>query len=387
MVDDTETACRGSLNMKNAKLKLDPSDKQKFEISSTGKNAVRYHLRASHPTEANRWIFALTQAIQAATAESVSVDDSVMFHNRNISTGSIPAARSTASLDSRSKLPASSSAISIHTEDESDEEATDNDEEPHKGEFEVTCNSAQVQLEILEKLIGAIPQPELYRIRGENVIDAAVFENPLAVVKKAVTALHGTLDDLVGMCQTRDNHWRGRVEREKELRVLWEENMQSLAQEQEELEEKMNEAIEQRRMTKRALRAMSMAVQQPDKGAEYVRRRSISDTELVLKNPEEFVPPEELARVMSEESDEDEFFDAVGSETVTLAEEPMAPIIIRPSPPTEIGSKEQELALSSHGYEGPLRKKFEKMDKDNRPKVSLWGILKSMIGKDMTRMV
>ncbi|KAI5963642.1 uncharacterized protein KGF55_002522 [Candida pseudojiufengensis] len=37
------------------------------------------------------------------------------------------------------------------------------------------------------------------------------------------------------------------------------------------------------------------------------------------------------------------------------------------------------------GYENPPRKKLG-MDEDNRPKVGLWGILKSMIGKDMTRM-
>jgi hypothetical protein len=50
-------------------------------------------------------------------------------------------------------------------------------------------------------------------------------------------------------------------------------------------------------------------------------------------------------------------------------------------------SKEQELVVSAHGYEAPIRTKFEKLDKDNRPKISLWGILKSMVGKDMTKMV
>lgn len=37
------------------------------------------------------------------------------------------------------------------------------------------------------------------------------------------------------------------------------------------------------------------------------------------------------------------------------------------------------------GYENPPRKKLA-LDEDNRPKVGLWSILKSMIGKDMTRM-
>src|SRR6202043_4160114 len=86
--------------------------------------------------------------------------------------------------------------------------------------------------------------------------------------------------------------------------------------------------------------------------------------------------------------DEDEFFDAIGSDAATLAEEPIAPIVVVPPPAKkEITSKEQELQLSTHGYEAPIRTKFEKLDKDNRPKVSLWGILKSMVGKDMTKMV
>src|SRR5271170_8132411 len=111
IVDDTDSACRGSLNMKNAKLKLDQSDKQKFEIVSSGKGSVRYHLRANHPVEANRWIFALTQAIQAATAEAMSLnpDDGSHFspsHSRNVSLSDRSGAGfgSTSSLDLRPKM-------------------------------------------------------------------------------------------------------------------------------------------------------------------------------------------------------------------------------------------------------------------------------------------
>ena len=364
--------------MKNAKLKLDQSDKQKFEISSSGKNAIRYHLRANHPVEANRWIFALTQAIQAATAESVSVEDSHSSHSRTVSTSERPtASRSTSSSDLRPKMTMNSSAISINTDDESGEDLPENAEEPYRGDFDVTAHSAQVQLEILEKLIGSLPQTMATEPSGDS---------PVSILKKAASSLHGTLDELVRMSQTRDNYWRARVDREKELRLLWEENMQTLAREQEHLEEAMNNAIEQRRMTKRALRAMSLAVQQPDKGAEYIRRLSISESERPIK-PEEIVPPDQMEHVLSE-SDEDEFFDAIGSEAATLVEEQqLPPVSPPPAVSKELITKEQELLLSAHGYEGPLRTKFEKLDKDNRPKISLWGILKSMVGKDMTKMV
>jgi len=383
--------------MKHAKLKLDNSDKQKFEIVSGGRGGtVRYHLRANHPVEANRWIFALTQAIQAATADSVSIggeDVGGPMHSRTTSTSDIRPAvgvRSTNSLDLRPKISnmTNSSAASINTEDDSDEYPADEGEEPHKGDFEVTAHSAQVQLEILEKLLGSLSQGD-QRLRTESGVETPAIEDPVIIIKKTASSLHGTLDELVRMSQTRDTYWRTQLEREKELRRLWEENMETLAEEQEHMEEAMNNAIEQRRLTKRALRAMSIAVQQPDKGAEYIRRLSISEKDRpTLQNPEDIAPPEALAAVISASEDEDEFFDAISSEVATLAEEPSVPVIVSPPPSKkEVSTKEQELQLSIHGYEGPVRTKFEKLDKDNRPKISLWGILKSMVGKDMTKMV
>ena len=377
ILDDTESACRGSLNMKNAKLKLDASDKQRFEIISSGKGSVRYHLRANHPVEANRWIFALTQAIQAGTAESMmlSPDESGSTLSRVVSTSGA-GHRSTSSLDLRPKVTnmANSSAVSINTEDDSGEDYPESGEEPFKCDFEVTAHSAGVQLEILEKLLGSLPQND----------QPMSSEDPISILKRAASSLHGTLDELVKMSQTRDAYWRGQLEREKELRRLWEENMEMLAEEQEHMEEAMNNAIEQRRMTKRALRAMSIAVQQPDKGAEFIKRLSIAEADLPSTvKPEILIPPETLVEVIS--SDDEEFFDAIGSEVATLAEES---IEVRPPTATEEKStKEYELQISSHGYEAPSRKKFEKLDKDNRPKISLWGILKSMVGKDMTKMV
>jgi len=380
--------------MRNAKLKLDQSDKQKFEIISSGKGSVRYHLRATHPVEANRWIFALTQAIQAATAESMYLgphDDSSPTLTRVLSAPDRPAGhRSTSSLDLRPKLTnlTNSSAASINTEDDSGEDYPESGDEPHKGDFDVTAHSAKVQLEILEKLIGSLPQKGPVWLRGEG--ESPSNDDPVSILKKAASSLHGTLEELVKMSQTRDSYWRGQLDREKELRRLWEENMEMLAEEQEHMEEAMNNAIEQRRMTKRALRAMSIAVQQPNKGAEYIRSISISESEPPSKiKPEEIIAPEKLAQVIvSSSDDEDEFFDAIGtSETSTLKEETIDVVAKSAIIGEEKSSKEMELQISAHGYEAPIRKKFEKLDKDNRPKISLWGILKSMVGKDMTKMV
>ncbi|CAH6722008.1 oxysterol-binding protein homolog 1 [[Candida] jaroonii] len=62
--DDTNNAVRGSLNLGFATLHLDSSEKLKFEI--IGKNGIRWHLRANHPIETNRWVWTLQNAITMA---------------------------------------------------------------------------------------------------------------------------------------------------------------------------------------------------------------------------------------------------------------------------------------------------------------------------------
>jgi Ankyrin repeat./PH domain. len=62
--DDTNNACRGSLNLGFANLHLDSSEKLKFEI--IGKNGMRWHLKANHSIETNRWVWTLQNAITLA---------------------------------------------------------------------------------------------------------------------------------------------------------------------------------------------------------------------------------------------------------------------------------------------------------------------------------
>ncbi|CAK9436162.1 uncharacterized protein LODBEIA_P07200 [Lodderomyces beijingensis] len=62
--DDTNNSCRGSLNLGYATLHLDSSEKMKFEIY--GKNGLRWHLKANHPIETNRWVWTLQNAITYA---------------------------------------------------------------------------------------------------------------------------------------------------------------------------------------------------------------------------------------------------------------------------------------------------------------------------------
>ena len=61
-IEDVASACRGAINMRIAKLHMDPADKTKFEIQ--GKSSVKYHLKANHAIEAKRWYWSLNNAIQ-----------------------------------------------------------------------------------------------------------------------------------------------------------------------------------------------------------------------------------------------------------------------------------------------------------------------------------
>ncbi|GAV51663.1 hypothetical protein ZYGR_0AF01340 [Zygosaccharomyces rouxii] len=63
---DTRNACRGSLNMSTCYLHLDSSEKLKFEIIGGSNGAIRWHLKANHPIETNRWVWAIQGAIRFA---------------------------------------------------------------------------------------------------------------------------------------------------------------------------------------------------------------------------------------------------------------------------------------------------------------------------------
>jgi hypothetical protein len=99
----------------------------------------------------------------------------------------------------------------------------------------------------------------------------------------------------------------------------------------------------------------------------------------------------------SESGDDEEFFDAIDAGEVEVMEPPLtSPPPVQATAAEEAerdpfiklddrSQKQSRIKPSYVGYEGGLRHKL-KLDADNRPKISLWGILKSMIGKDMTKM-
>ena len=497
--DDAGSACRGAINMRIAKLHMDPQDKTRFEVQ--GKSSVKYHLKANHQVEAKRWFWTLNNAIQWSKDEAKDQErqkqrkesvlreakagntvsdfsggsgkaDGLGLSSKAITPATLAGAPLTAttsrlSLQDSSFDPGSiagdddgslygSREHSIAGHDVGQEERTsrtaaiagdaDDDEEygddpsshelrpASKDAFNITAHSASLQLDLLSQVSSAL-QNETTKEQAMSVSDPTIVQ-ALSTYASAVASLQELVNSLLKISRDRDAYWQGRLDREADVRRLWEDSMAKVAREQEELEGRIEESEEKRKRTKKALRD---ALEGQDDGNEQptqvMSQNEVGiDTE-VHKLPlrrqssaprrRKSVGVKDLSRRKStiagftdlsdSDSDEDEeFFDAVDAgevEVVDIMPESM-PKEVSPSLPQE---REQKAALhlrdvrrteiepSFHGYEDPLRDRL-KMDSDDRPKISLWviimrvildlydtnvgqkGILKSMIGKDMTKM-
>jgi hypothetical protein len=214
----------------------------------------------------------------------------------------------------------------------------------------------------------------------------------------SIRNLKGLVGDLLKISKDRDAYWQYRLDREADMRRMWEESMAQVAKEQEILEARVGESEEKRKLTKRALREViqgSAAISsRPESRGESsqgqvfadalekvdlnndgtaLRRRSTAKSSLRRKS----VLAEVTSLSDTDSEDDEEFFDAVDAGEVEVA-----PMLVPTSPPPEWSSEKAPLAavktidgfdLSSsfRGYEDGIRKKL-KMDADDRPKISLW---------------
>ncbi|KAK9368997.1 Oxysterol-binding protein-domain-containing protein [Lipomyces kononenkoae] len=406
--DDAGTACRGSINMRIATLRLDSSEKQGFEI--IGKGSVRYHLRANHPVEANRWVWALTQAIQhakdelknqqapskpqlAGDAQSVLtspvIDDSVSSRYANLPTNA-----ALVNVGNGGSVPGSMVSVGDDDEvdfDDDDDSQEHNAVEPHKDEVGMTSHSLEMEIKVLRDLCTSIADERSSLASTHPRVEAV-----LGCYDRSLTSLKNLLDELMRQTADREAYFKRRAEREAELRRVWEENMQKLAEENDAIEEHLHDAVEEKKLARKALREVLSSTQSEPTTpglqvsgasspvAEYDRRPSIRTALATTK----------LSSVLTEDED-DVFFDAIDNETA-MAEARGEPIKLTPFVEEELEKESfNELQLKKRdeiindgsflGYEDPPRMRL-KLDEDDRPKISLWAILKSMIGKDMTKM-
>ena len=444
--------------MRIAKLHMDAQDKTRFEIH--GKSSVKYHLKANHEVEAKRWFWALNNAIQWTKDEAKEAEkqkqrkeeilrlaksgqlpqvqepgppDTTMLNGRNLVPASaigVPLTSSSSRVSfqesnfggttageedasgidsrepsiadndiSRSVRGAQTTAITgdIDDDDEYGDDASDHDLQPaSKDAFNITAHSASLQLNLLAQVSAAL-RSESSRENAVSVSDPTIVQ-ALSTYESAVASLQGLVGDLLKISRDRDAYWQYRLDREADVRRLWEDSMAKVAREQEELEDRIGESEMKRKRTKRALRdALESAPDAAAPGLSTSADRQASETFGKTQLGKQGTVPArrksigvrdptrrkstiaKLTNLSDSDSDEDEeFFDAVDAGEVEVVEE-MPTIVTSPMVESEGQTpsvnlrerKKLEIQPSFKGYEDPIRTRF-KMEADNRPKISLW---------------
>jgi hypothetical protein len=432
--------------MRIARLSMDPQDKLRFEIQ--GKSSVKYHLKANHQVEAKRWYWALNNAIQWAKDEkreeekrqieenealqhakleahkSRTRDDATSVHSvrstgRLLTIGTVPGVPSTSANASStgigedepgstslyessvlggdfSKIVSQTGTATIEGDlddyEEFGDDASSREVQPaSKDAFNITAQSIRLQLDLMAQVSNSL-QLERARNPTLQISDPSTIQ-ALSAYESSVGTLKGMIGDLLRISKDRDVYWQYRLDREANIRRMWEESMAKVAHDQEELESRIGESEVKRRRAKRALRdaletigVEESAPESPSKvegddefldaaetvGGKPLERRGslISPT----KRRSFFV---DLSALDESDSEEDEeFFDAVDSGEVEVVEMPVVSPSMKPIEQVlDIGDERQQVARniapSFAGYEDGTRKRL-KLDADNRPKISLW---------------
>lgn len=445
-LDDADSACRGAINMRIAKLYMDPQDKTKFEIE--GKSSVKYHLKANHVVEAKRWFWVLNNAIQWTkdeakaeekrrqhSAEALRQAKSSKTSGKGLIAATVVepsnAAGSKVSLldsgigpgqatgddegsiyennehgvgqdSSRLAKPSRTAMIGGDLDDEEEygDDASESEVRPaSKDAFNITAHTASLHLKLLSQVSAAL-QSESRKDPTVQISHPTVAQ-AISTYESAVSSLEGLVKDLLKIARDREAYWQYRLDREADVRRLWEDSMARVAREQEELEGRIGESEDKRKRTKRALRealegatpamspigsrrqtqvtdqiSESLGGLQFDQDRTLPRRKSIGIKDLGRRKS----TIADLTSISDSDSDEDdEFFDAVDAGEVEVVEQ-MPVSSPRDTATEEIQQpierdnrvkKKDEIAPSFKGYEDPVRTRL-KMDIDDRPKISLW---------------
>ncbi|KAF9898992.1 hypothetical protein BX616_003386 [Lobosporangium transversale] len=421
--EDAGNACRGSINLRIAKVDIDSNDKQRFDI--VGKGSVRYHLKAGHAQEAQRWILALNQSKQWIEETSGTNDRmSFMEPRQSLSLSGTDLSRQRDSMLARGRTvvrEGKSLARSQRSRSSSaspDEAAVEDSVVPHAESFITTNNYVQSQIQIhtefaenLIRLQRAAEVPE----------DSEIMKLTLATHESSL-AIKNSLQKLQAMTKDREDYWKRILQQESQKRELWEENLRILSEEQLQMQDLLKRTEESKRKLKKGRPARSKA-STPTLTTTAVMATSENPTEGATAHPAldmSKVGAEKEAKddIDSDESSEsdaesgDEFFDAVDDDDIVELEDDEVQNEKETEGHQEIEKKEEVgqkegavaagtgetdheatstkpgepyVAPSFKGYPAKVRDRLPTKQTSLRPDVSLWAILKNSIGKDLSK--
>lgn len=279
-------------------------------------------------------------------------------------------------------------------EDDFGDDASSHEVRPaNKDAFNITAQSAKLQLDLLAQVSSAL-QSEQAKNPTMQISDP-LFSQALSSYESAIGNLKGLVGDLLKISRDRDAYWQYRLDREANVRRMWEESMAKVAKEQEELETRIGESELKRRKTKRALRE---ALGEFDMQDERPSSRDLEEDFVeAAEDSTQLEPPRSALRskpsfssqnvrrkptfaniaadLSDSESDDEEFFDAVGAGEVEVIEmraaSPTAEAAGTPSTDNLFQDRLAQIETGFKGYEDGPRQKLA-MDDDDRPKISLW---------------
>ncbi|OXC70624.1 hypothetical protein AYX13_00601 [Cryptococcus neoformans] len=512
--EDEAIACRGSIAMAVATLHTS-SDGTRFELSSKVSSAVpKFIVKSVHRAEIARWVQTIKLNIeyyqngpgvegQGSGPPLPRRSASLKVHDKAATAvNSLPPSdqflsptlqRTATSLSGASigsvKPPSESSNIRItgtHPESlayEKDDSDHSEDEDqpsteviPYENAYELGVLNIKEQIDLTLQLVDSIVVPPSASPPSSD--RGTSISARQAAVKDALRQSLSTMSSLVlkqnAMSHDRERYFTSRIQREIQARQLWEENMLTIAKQQAEFEQQLNDAAKVNEKKKKALRqakgvlAGLSGVSMPTSPAELGEQHASIDQGILepppttgtgetLSSPSKttftsagppissttptapsgLLSPPSIPNIKEahdaivaaesgdEDDDTDEFFDAIEQnqlpnlklyDSIAHPERELPGTPVTPGTPG-IGRRVGVVAGASgeaeedvvHGSElvrqqsVPAKGTIEEylareslepylhvrhklpIDDDKRPSVSLWSILKSSVGKDLTK--
>jgi len=440
--NDEGKTLRGSIAMSVA-IVVGPDvtkDKLRFEVSSKlGNSYPRFYLKGSHPLEVMRWVEALKQAIEVSnqTASpssehgpqpqrkaslSLMHGDKRSFvsrhlrasrHGHGASSGS-----SRRNITDQTGMPREPNAdpdspprsvLAHSTSEDDDVSRTDKSQPPFENELDLLVQSLKAHIEMTDQLVNSLCIPSDSPSPQPNPADSlnssstpGINDNKRQIevkhaLKRSIEDLGVIFDDYLMKINKRERYHIRRYEEEFQAKRLWEENMQALLASQAEMERQLQSVARDSSRRKKQLKSLRAGINESN-AAINTSNLEVDTTSNVAEkteggNPPPVRPPsksrpssvaplrhEDLSGSSSESEDEedDEFFEAI--ETGAIAVEPMT--VTKPLV-SELALPEFDIETLKEGYE--TKRTTLPITADDRPSVSLWGILKNSIGKDLTK--
>ncbi len=120
-----------------------------------------------------------------------------------------------------------------------------------KDAFNITAQSTKLQLDLLNQVMSAL-QDERARNPKTPISDPTIVQATSAY-EAAVRSLRELLGDLLKFSRDRDIYWQYRLDREINVRRLWEDSMARVAKEQEELENQIGVSEDKRKRNEKGV--------------------------------------------------------------------------------------------------------------------------------------